>query len=586
MASTAAVAAILSAKAQGDGAQYTALLRQLSAAEPAAAVQILQVLAQCASCVQPDMHARLVEVVLRLRWREDQTLAEATLGFVQELTSATPGFLRPCVDALVRSFLPEEKRESPRRSARDHAVAMGSGAAAAASAPALPPAWLAPRVHKALQGILRACPLATTQLFACLKEHFPHRRRDLLCHREYLTHTLHAACYANAVLPRLMQMLVERLVELDVELTLQQRELEEGEAEDDEIFEVDVTVTSSAEAEKMRENANKLDAMLLLMFEFIERGCASDARDAAGVSRPTEAAQQLFESLLAAFEASLLHTYKCKCTQFLLFYCCSFHAEFARTFVHVLLAQVRSEQLHTEARIASAAYLASFVARARFLPLEAVQEAVGQLVGWASEYQHVQLARMAGGPAVLDVQLHGVFYSAVQGLLYVLCFKQTQLGTAEAAGFRAALTPQLQALLDGALNPLKFCQENVVAEFEKLRLCECAHIIAANERTAVGSHSVGGGANRLDDFFPFDPLLLKQASERVQPLYKTWEPLPDDHLGPRASNCSSDAASASLGHSFQNMSVTPDDLDVMMRQRLREHQQQSMNPHAGAAHAY
>ena len=38
----------------------------------------------------------------------------------------------------------------------------------------------------------------------------------------------------------------------------------------------------------------------------------------------------------------------------------------------------------------------------------------------------------------------------------------------------------------------------MVTEFEKLRLCDCAHIIAANERTAVGSHNVGGGVNRLD----------------------------------------------------------------------------------------
>ena len=292
----------------------------------------------------------------------------------------------------------------------------------------------------------------------------------------------------------------------------------------------------------MRRNANKLDAMLVLMFDFIERACSPEAGDA-------ERAQQIFDSLLAAFETSLLHTYKCKCTQFLLFYCCSFNAAFACTFVQVLLTQLRSEQLHTEARIASAAYLASFVARARFLPLEAALDAVGELLAWASEYHLVQAARQAGQPAALDVQLHGVFYSAVQGVLYALCFKQVHLSLAETAPFRAALTPQLQALLDCGLNPLKFCQDTVVAEFERLSLCECAHIIAANERTAVGSHNVGGGVNRLDDFFPFDPLLLKLASERVHPLYKTWEALPDPHE--RGSNVSSEAPSESLGASFQ-----------------------------------
>ena len=91
-----------------------------------------------------------------------------------------------------------------------------------------------------------------SQLFQCIKEHFPHRRRDLHCHSEYLTQTLEAASYATEVLPRLVPMLVERLVELDVELALQQRELEEGDTGDDEIFEVDVTVLASSPEARAR----------------------------------------------------------------------------------------------------------------------------------------------------------------------------------------------------------------------------------------------------------------------------------------------------------------------------------------------
>ena len=114
------LAAILSAKVQGDGAEYTALLRQLSASEPAAAAQTLQALAQVASCVKLESHANLVEVALRQRWRDDQVLGDATLSFVQEVVSASPGFLRPCLDALVCAFLPEETRE--RKSSRSPAA--------------------------------------------------------------------------------------------------------------------------------------------------------------------------------------------------------------------------------------------------------------------------------------------------------------------------------------------------------------------------------------------------------------------------------------------------------------------------------
>jgi hypothetical protein len=56
------------------------------------------------------------------------------------------------------------------------------------------------------------------------------------------------------------------------------------------------------------------------------------------------------------------------------------------------------------------------------------------------------------------------------------------------------------------LNPLKFCLEAIGAEFEKLDLCECSALLAANERTVVASRTVSGAHNRLEDFFPFDPL--------------------------------------------------------------------------------
>ena len=58
-----------------------------------------------------------------------------------------------------------------------------------------------------------------------------------------------------------------------------------------------------------RANANKLDAMLVLMFDFIERACLADGTPAAAPHQPPaqSARQQLFESLLSAFETSLLY---------------------------------------------------------------------------------------------------------------------------------------------------------------------------------------------------------------------------------------------------------------------------------------
>ena len=98
-------------------------------------------------------------------------------------------------------------------------------------------------------------------------------------------------------------------------------------------------------------------------------------------------------------------------------------------------------------------------------------------------------------------------------------------------------------MLEGALNPLRFTQENVVGEFEKLRLCDVSAVVAANERAPLSTHAlgVGGEDNRLDDFFPFDPLLLKRAAAMVAPLYQLWRPIAGEERGSNMSELLSES---------------------------------------------
>jgi len=61
-----------------------------------------------------------------------------------------------------------------------------------------------------------------------------------------------------------------------------------------------------------------------------------------------------------------------------------------------------------------------------------------------------------------------------------------------------------------------------------LAICGCVEQIrSANDSTAVGSHSLGGAENKLDDFFPFDPILLKGTARLINPLYNFWQEVPE-----------------------------------------------------------
>ena len=131
---------------------------------------------------------------------------------------------------------------------------------------------------------------------------------------------------------------------------------------------------------------------------------------------------------------------------------------------------------------------------------------VKMMLSWASAHQDRTLARLLGQSPTLDVQLHGVFYAIVQvtpgslsrvklsvakdgsvarscptfvrihaqGVLYVLCYKHELLLSVESTAAREEIGIALRPILFGPLNPLNFCLDNVVCEFERLGLCDCA----------------------------------------------------------------------------------------------------------------
>eukprot|EP00316_Scyphosphaera_apsteinii_P020057 CAMPEP_0119312272 /NCGR_PEP_ID=MMETSP1333-20130426/25715_1 /TAXON_ID=418940 /ORGANISM="Scyphosphaera apsteinii, Strain RCC1455" /LENGTH=620 /DNA_ID=CAMNT_0007316869 /DNA_START=19 /DNA_END=1878 /DNA_ORIENTATION=+ len=561
----------------------------------AATVSFLEDLSQCAGHFRPDSHALLVSTVLALPWQdqehESECLADVVLQFIQDVVSASPAFLCQSVAVLIKSFL------QPKTVDQDTSQLSWT--------------WTAPRVHRTLRGLLRTCPLATTPMFQALKENFPHKRRDADAHIVYFKQMLAVLQYVPALLPRIIQLVVIRLVDLDVDITVQQSQLEEtAEEEDAAIFAVDLNNdVSERDLIKMRETANKLDVMMRLLLGYIQDTCHSCqeianeralriargekvarrfVRRSFSYSTTTEPSEMLLTALLSSFHSTLLPTHKCRCMQFLLFYACSFDTEFTEVFVSSLLQQVVSPHISAELRMASATYVASFLARANFVQLGLVVTALTKLIGWARGYARhaIAKARAAHHHVLLDVTLHGVFYAVVQSTLYLMCYKNLMLSEPDAREDRAKFAVRIRELLSCDLNPLKFCQENIVFEFEQTGLCDITEVMSQNEVVAVNSFSVDGSENILDDFFPFDPILLKGAADVIAPLYDEWQPTDRDRSEPRSSNLSGQGsfslseytdASASMARSLQGMSVTPtrdeltDGLDSLMSERFADY---------------
>lgn len=279
----------------------------------------------------------------------------------------------------------------------------------------------------------------------------------------------------------------------------------------------------------------------------------------------------VWQTMLNTFERTLLHAHRCKFTQYILFFlalkdpqrCCN-------SFVTCLMSHLRDSRHPAITRSASAAYLASFLARCALAPTEIVVDTLQKLTAASTEYAaNVQQQSRAfgrssssslvllqsaasGGSGSLDaVQRHQAFYATVQALLYILCYhmlpllrpQQQQQNSHQqqlAAVVADLVKGQVLPLLAHQLAPLAVCLEAVASEFVrqavllgladatweaavveavKQHRANAAAAVAAACAVVVGDAANGSNApvrRPLEIFFPFDPYLLQRSSRFLE----------------------------------------------------------------------
>uniref|UniRef100_A0A7N0VE63 Uncharacterized protein n=1 Tax=Kalanchoe fedtschenkoi TaxID=63787 RepID=A0A7N0VE63_KALFE len=140
----------------------------------------------------------------------------------------------------------------------------------------------------------------------------------------------------------------------------------------DDMEEASVVVNKKEDVHKY---AEKLDSLMVMAFEHLNT-CKSDGR-----------LEKIFDTLLWSFKMTVLNTYKSKFTQFVVFYACSLDPKncgkkFAKTLASVFF-DISEPHI---SRMSAAAYLASYLARAKFLEFEFVADVLKSLVNWCVNY--------------------------------------------------------------------------------------------------------------------------------------------------------------------------------------------------------
>jgi RNA polymerase I-specific transcription initiation factor RRN3 len=454
------------------------------------------------------------------------------------------------------------------------------------------------RCHAFLATVLRLVPKAKAELFPVLSACAPFRSRDVSEIVHYYRSCLIVLQYHPGLQTSVLDLLVDKCLEMDVEIkisdlgeaSIDSTENDKGGADTAGCFELELDgpkpSPAKAESPTVDEMATRLDALMMLLFEYMAQ---SDAP-----------LTMLYDILFRVFESSILICYKSKFVQYLLFYLCGLHEgslgaasrdrgrtkadhdasvvlhrDFLSKLINIVLDPFRA----TATRQSGACYVASFVSRARFVAPDTVCEAVSALLRWSEAYLQSLDASDSGGlgvPTPLgqmsleDVHeqcnLHSLFYTVCQSAFYIMCFRGVEALSYfnESTGSAAQddefflqhvdiSTERWSRICGHHTQPLRFCLESVRVEFlalagshalldtnvmQRLQLQQELSMIPGRtrkvasviqtaatlekERLSGGVGGLGRGQNPLDSFFPFDPYLLSTSYSYVEPLYIHW----------------------------------------------------------------
>ncbi|OCK77424.1 RNA polymerase I-specific transcription initiation factor RRN3 [Lepidopterella palustris CBS 459.81] len=428
------------------------------------------------------------------------------------------------------------------------------------------------RVHQCLRYLLRLIPSASSTLSPILCSAFPFSTDTAKVHIDYIQNILKLIEYSPELKGTVIALIMERLVKIDVQIQIDMDDLEEDiedslvqdgrakrieqvEDEDEADDDSDDESVSSEESlpdeerhlKELKESVRKMDSILDLLFNYYHpifaQGNTYDISDA-------------FDQLLSQFSSIILPTYRSRHTQFLLFHFGQSSPSLIDRFAGVC-ANIAFKPEHPHLiRLASAAYLASFIARGAHISAEVVRQ-VFSLLGTQLDKLRQTNEYKCTGP---DLRRFGSYYAIAQALLYIFCFRWRDLIVGSDndydvlnddellyEGHDLLWVPDIKEVLTrniySKFNPLKICAPTIVLQFARIahhlrflyvfplletnkRLRLARSLGSYGERETALSKKKGEEGFQLDAYFPFDPYHLPRSKRWIEGDYVEWKSIP------------------------------------------------------------
>jgi RNA polymerase I-specific transcription initiation factor RRN3 len=322
------------------------------------------------------------------------------------------------------------------------------------------------RLHGTLRKILQLVPKGHSEIFPVIASSFPFKLAPLEKQVAYVKQAFTVLSYVPTIHQELIELCIDKCLEIDVEIRIAQDGAVNIEENDDEgdlfDFEKDPEIKDDEkesqkkeESEKFKnqkgqdqvsEMAEKLDTLMYLTFDHLH----------SSIKNGVKTARQLYKMVIAAFDSVILTTHRSKFTQFLILFLCgldnnqsivdrnkgssyeetSEQSMLAREFAAKLIELVLDPYRPTITRQSAACYLASFVSRSNFVCAGTACEAVSAVLRFAEAYMETypteastrKLMRSASSDATNNgksskLTVHTLFYTVCQTAFYIMCFR-------------------------------------------------------------------------------------------------------------------------------------------------------------------
>ncbi|KAJ8498735.1 hypothetical protein OPV22_009287 [Ensete ventricosum] len=541
--------------AQSDRDQYDYLLsivdpgKRMGPDEEALLATVLKALSGAVSKIDIVHHGSLLSNIFGLcLWYYGVDARNALLELITTLAAVPDKFLDACLHMLVVNFLPPRRlRESISQSR-----------------------WLTRKkeIHNelrmALHYITVIIPLAPVKLRNVIDKRMPRYTdpKDVIVLFVECMLGLDNDDVGEFLGSTLLAKVVDLLTDLDVNITWEdvlqeehnkgifEMELEDWDDDMDNVAKAGTKLPMENGVLKGNAYADKLDGLMVIVCEHLK--LRADSGHLLNV----------FETLSEIFRIAVLKLHKSKFAQFLMFYACSLDPDICGLKFAVLLTDIFvSEHEDPDSRMKAVSYLASYLARAKFISSSLVTSILKRLVDWCFEYCQYQDSQ----EKKINPQAHRVFYSGCQAVMYILCFRMRTI--LDVSHLRQLLChmPLISILCHPNLDPLKVCLPSIVQEF--LRQAKAGRLFKISTPYLYYDNSLEsefskafGGIERLDMFFPFDPYLLKDSDRFMRPNFEFWSMVKTTY-----SNCNSegeDEFDDLDAPDFPENNTHDDDLDV------------------------